>query len=224
VTDISVSQGETAVPPNRPIAIGFSDRPAWETVSAQTITLESGTWLAPVDYALDLVACRVTLWPREPLKEGLIGRLRIERSLESVSGVPLDAPVDVTFTTGDSTETYAPSEPVASARVQTEVFDPHCGCCHDPDGGDYRHVLRLQAATVSELSSGQQPDRRLVVFGSHGSSYLLHKVLGLESITGQPMPPPGASCAALWPSDRLCASTDGELQLLGRWIAAGPLF
>jgi hypothetical protein len=225
VASVSVEQGATDVERNQPLTITFTDRPDWETVSYETVRLTGGGTGVAVRYYIDLVACDVTLVPSELLQPGLTHLLLVEDDLESIAGAPLGERLEVSFTTGQATD-LAPStpDPVSDERIQQEVLKPRCGCCHDPETGTFRHVLALEAATVTQAKSRQLPALDIVEPGSHARSYLLHKVLGLPSIYGEPMPPPAESCGEPWPDSRECGSKDPELRLLGQWIAPGPLF
>ncbi len=88
------------------------------------------------------------------------------------------------------------------------IFETKCAACHKgkyPPRGLSLERESLPASVVG-VSSGEQPDLKLVDPGKPEASYLLRKVRGAAGITGKTMPPP--------PKDPLAA---GEIELLEEW-------
>lgn len=111
---------------------------------------------------------------------------------------------------GKSTDT-APLDPTFS-NVQDAVFTPSCAfsSCHGAGAG--AGGLDLNAGSsydaLVDVASTGAPDQTLVIPGDPDGSYLMLKLDGDPSITGDEMPP-GASLE----SERL--------ELVRAWIAAG---
>ena len=216
--EVSLTPGETDVPVDGHFIFWFTDRPDPATTTAQSFALRAGGQAVNHRLTLDYLDCTVTLTPSEPLSSGLTHTLALNEALTSLYGRPLENPESLSFTTGDATTLPPEEDPVEDAEVQAQVFQRHCGCCHHPETGDYRHILALEASSLAHTSSRALPDEKLVTPGSHAYSYLLHKVLGLPTIAGEPMPPPGQECLEPWPPHRGCPVSDPDLELLGRWL------
>ena len=166
----------------------------------------------------DLVRCQVAVEPKEDLASGAVYRFTVSADLLSWSKARLDEEHSLSFSTGQRRIGATPHNPISSGMVQERIFDHHCGCCHAPGRGIYSQVLALDAASLIDRPSKQRPDMVLISPGSHDESYLLHKVLGLPGIDGEPMPPEGMSCEEPWPTHRFCGQADEDLQLLADWI------
>ncbi|MCD6499061.1 MAG: hypothetical protein J7M25_12295 [Deltaproteobacteria bacterium] len=222
VVGADVQQGATSVPKNRDLTVIFSDRPDLATLSQATVRIKAGGHTIRTDYHQDLVRCSVTLHPSEEMAPGLTHILSARPPLTSVHGVVLDQEWSVGFTTGDATSPHPNGPVVSDDTIGHRVFDTRCGCCHDPVVGTARHILALDATTAVTQYSNQRPNLLLVQPGSQRDSYLVHKVLGLSDIIGEPMPPPGQECAGTTAMARSCASIDPDLLLLADWIDGHP--
>jgi len=218
VVDCNVQQGASSVLRNRDLTVTFSDRPDPTTLSQATVRIKAGGRSIRTDYHQDLVRCAATLHPSETLEPGLTHVLSVRPPLASIHGVALDQEWSVSFTTGDATSPPRSKPIISDETIQNRLFDSRCSCCHDPIGGTARHILSLDAATIVNQRSNQRPDLLLVQSGSQTDSYLIHKILGLPDIIGEPMPPPGQDCADTWPISRSCTSVDPALILLADWI------
>lgn len=216
----SPEDGQDGVPRNVICLLTFTSFPDVSSVSSSTVWLSGGSGAVPVLFRPNLPDCRLSVIPTSPLDGGRTYRLSVTTGLTSVFGESLAEPMALSFTTSDTLDATIPDERVSDELVVERLFEPHCGCCHSPDGGEFSHVLALEPALLSRAASRQVPDLDIVEPGRHHKSYLMHKVLSLPSIEGQPMPPTdrGASCGTPWPVDRSCGRA-GELpRLLARWI------
>ena len=81
------------------------------------------------------------------------------------------------------------------AQVQASIFTPRCTSCHDgsqPPNGILPGSMNLTAgasfASLVNVASLEQPAVRRVVPGNPDASYVIHKLEGAASITGQRMP------------------------------------
>ncbi len=219
VVATSVEQGAEQQPVDQALTISFSDRVAPSSLTTSNIVLsEEGHAPPRLRLRQDLARCTVTVEPREDLAPGALYRLTVSTDLLSWSGKRLGEDSSLSFTTGQGRIGAIPRSPISSHMVQQRIFDHHCGCCHAPDQGTYSQVLALDAASVVNQPSRQRPGMVLVSPGSHDESYLLHKILGLPGIDGEPMPPEGMSCEEPWPTHRFCGQADEDLQLLADWI------
>lgn len=100
------------------------------------------------------------------------------------------------------------------SELQTSIFTPKCSGCHDGSGTSLPGSLDLRSgkthATLTATNAGVVPLRYVNSLGSD-ISYLLHKLEGVSTITGAPMPlgAPKLSRA--------------ELNAIASWIDAGAL-
>jgi mono/diheme cytochrome c family protein len=81
---------------------------------------------------------------------------------------------------------------VSLAQVQKDIFNPYCAGCHNTGGPP----PNLQSASTSgvtsiNVASGEQPSIPYVKPGDPNGSYLVQKLLGLDSISGRQMPAGG---------------------------------
>ncbi len=219
IRSVSVQQGAQDQALDSPLVIFFTDRVAAAGLNSKNIALSRGGGAGPaMRLRQDMVRCSVTVQPVVDLEPGSVYELRVSEDLESWSGARLDKDFSVSFTTGNHLEGSPPKNRVTNESVQEQVFDRHCGCCHDPKTGAYAHILALEADSLVGRKSRSNPNLFLVVPGSHEESYLLHKVLGLPGIDGEPMPPPDLACGASWPRTRMCSDDDADMALLADWI------
>ena len=89
-----------------------------------------------------------------------------------------------------------------------------CASCHNPNGGAFRQVgldLASEGAynSLVNVPSTQRPTMVRVAPGDPDNSYLVHKIEGRQGIVGLRMPrnPPHM--------------TDGQIQIIRRWIEIG---
>ena len=214
----SLTAGEIDVPVDGSFVFWFTDRPDPVTATSESFEFRGGGAALNHRLALDYLACSVTLTPSDPLSPGLTHTLTFKDTISSLYGRRLENPKSLSFTTGDATTLPPVPEMVDDSEVQAQVFRRHCSCCHHPETGEFRHILALEASSLAHTSSRALPDRKLVTPGSHAYSYLLHKVLGLPTIAGEPMPPQGQECLEPWPPSRGCPASDPDLELLGKWL------
>jgi len=108
------------------------------------------------------------------------------------------------------------------SSIQREIFQTTdsagraaCGSCHNPAGGAFRQVgLDLSSDAAYNLIVGvqsvQRPGMLRVAPGNPENSYLLHKLEGRPDIVGLRMPRSGPPYL-----------TDGQIQIIRRWIEIG---
>ena len=97
---------------------------------------------------------------------------------------------------GEATRTATLTVGAATlAQVQASIFTPRCTACHDgsqPPNGVLPGSMNLSAgasfASLVNVASLEQPAVRRVVPGNPDASYLVHKLEGAATITGQRMP------------------------------------
>ena len=109
-------------------------------------------------------------------------------------------------------------EPTFSS-IQREIFDNtdssgrvRCTQCHNPGGRPFTGGLDLTGSPYDRLvgvASTQRPSMPRIDPGNPDNSYLIHKIEGRPGIVGVRMPLAGPPL------------TDGQIQLIRRWIALG---
>jgi len=211
----SPTHGEEGVALNAGLTFTFDDTVFPDGVSSDTISLSAGGFAVGVSRWVNLLDCSVTLRPHEPLQPLLMHRVEVE-GLRGFHTSPLVEPLSVAFTTGDAT-VAVPSDPAPTLdELVTGIFAERCASCHTdhfPPGGVDLSSVEGAAASLVGRPSELWPGATRVVPGSHASSYLLWKLLGLPGVFGDPMPPEGD-----WPSDRLCGTPDADLRRIAAWI------
>lgn len=112
-------------------------------------------------------------------------------------------------------------EPTFSS-IQSEIFQTTdsagraaCANCHNPNGGAFRQVgLDLSSDAAYNLLVGvpsvERPGMLRVAPGDPENSYLMHKIEGRPGIVGLRMPRSGPPYL-----------TDGQIQIIRRWIEIG---
>lgn len=108
------------------------------------------------------------------------------------------------------------------SSIQRDIFQStdaagrsSCASCHHPSGGAFRQVgLDFTSDAVYNalvgVSSVQRPGVLRVAPGDPDNSYLLHKIEGRPGILGLRMPRNGPPYL-----------TDGQIQIIRRWIEIG---
>ncbi|HEY7170726.1 MAG TPA: hypothetical protein VH417_07760 [Vicinamibacterales bacterium] len=107
------------------------------------------------------------------------------------------------------------------ASVQKEIFETtdaagrqSCVSCHNANGQRFTAGLSLEHAVAYDqlvnVSSTERPGVMRVTPGNPDASYIVHKVEGQSGIVGRRMPYNGPPYL-----------TDGQIQILRRWIAIG---
>ncbi len=218
--ETSIEKGDTDIARNAEFFIRFSDRPDPAQTNHSYIKLSGGGLPVAVRRTADLVSCKISLTPFELLEPGLSHVLSISEELTSIHGATIEEGLEIHFTTTfmDPDPEQVPKPKVDDNEIQSEFFDVRCGCCHDPQTGRFNHILALEASAAVNTRSRQRPDMKLVEPGSHIYSYLLHKILGLPTIVGEPMPPKDEECGDHKFFGRNCPVEDPALRLLGDWI------
>jgi len=111
-------------------------------------------------------------------------------------------------------------EPTFSS-IQTEIFETtdaagrqSCVSCHNANGQRFTAGLSLEHSVAYDqlvnVSSVEQPGLMRVAPGNPDGSYIVHKLEGQAGIVGRRMPYNGPPYL-----------TDGQIQILRRWIAIG---
>ena len=99
----------------------------------------------------------------------------------------------------DSGAASEPLEPATWEEVRDEVLSPSCGfsSCHAPPGSAQ---FGVDNTTIEEAWIGResavQPGAILVVPGNADASYLIQKLEGASTTSGEPMPPPAGGLGA----------------------------
>ena len=108
------------------------------------------------------------------------------------------------------------------SSIQRDIFQASdaagrasCASCHNPNGGAFRQVgldLASEGAynSLVGVPSTQRPDVLRVAAGDPDNSYLVHKIEGRQGIVGLRMPRAGPP-----------HMTDGQIQIIRRWIEIG---
>jgi mono/diheme cytochrome c family protein len=106
------------------------------------------------------------------------------------------------------------------SSIQRDIFENGdsagrvpCIQCHNPGGRLFTGGLDLTAASAYAslvgVASRDKPGAIRVVAGDPENSYLIHKLEGRAGIVGSRMPRVGPTL------------TDGQIQIIERWIALG---
>jgi len=107
-----------------------------------------------------------------------------------------------------------PSGPTFSQQIQAQILTPACVSCHTDEGRNPSGGLNLKsgsayAALVGVASTGK-PGAIRVIAGNPSGSYLVQKLEGAPDIVGLRMPRNGPPYL-----------TDGQVQIIRRWILLG---
>ena len=130
-------------------------------------------------------------------------------SMPTASPDPTETPEPPTMATPMPIPTV---EPVTLTQLQSDIFGRYCIACHF--GGSAPQGLRLDSEentfdhTVN-IPSNQQPELLLVEPGNPDESYLVHKVEGRDTISGDQMPRFGPPLS------------NDEIDMIRSWIANG---
>lgn len=207
---------ETGVARAGRLVIQLSDRVRPESVGDGALRLLEGSAEVAAATHVDLIRCEVSVEAASPLASDTEHTLEAE-GLMGFEGGALEDVFSVTFVTGLDASPVAPPPTPTFAEVYTTVIAPRCAACHtdfrSPGGLDFSSPTAAEEGLLNGRSQYAGGAPRYVVPGHHASSYLMHKVLGLPGIWGDPMP-----LAGEWPTDRTCGSLDPELRLLADWI------
>jgi len=192
LTSTSPAAGASDVSPNSPIDLVFSVPPDSDTVNSASVRVFAGL-IETLGYLhVDLLDRRIRFTPTEPLRPRLRHQVYVHRSLTGLNGAQLVQTVVFNFTTGQEDRLPPPPPPAAvdPAAVQA-VWDRHCSSCHSPPGApDGVDLSSPQTARLSLWGApSAHPGRLRVDPGSHASSYLMLKLLGVGGFVGFPMPP-----------------------------------
>jgi mono/diheme cytochrome c family protein len=190
----SPAAGASDVSPNSPIDLVFSVPPDSDTVNGASVRVFAGLIETLGYLQVDLLDQRIRFTPPEPLRPRLRHQVYVHRSLAGLNGARLVQTIVFNFTTGAEDRLPPPPPPAAvdPAAVQA-VWDRHCSSCHRPPGApDMVDLSSPQAARLSLRGAPSAYAGRLRVDpGSHASSYLMLKLLGVGGFLGFPMPPAG---------------------------------
>lgn len=186
--------GTSGVSPNSPIDLVLNVPPDRDTVNGASVRVFTGLIETLGHLHVDLLDRRVRFSPTQPLRPHLRHQVYVHQSLAGLNGARLAQTVVFNFTTGNVDRLPSPPPPPTAdpAAVQA-LWDRRCSSCHHPpsppDGVD---LSSPQAARVSLLGAPSAHAGRLRVDpGSHASSYLMLKLLGIGGFVGFPMPPAG---------------------------------
>jgi sugar lactone lactonase YvrE/mono/diheme cytochrome c family protein len=109
-----------------------------------------------------------------------------------------------------------PAETASLARIQSEIFTPHCAGCHLPEGSGPMPLNEVDATYAALVnvdpanSYARRAGKKLVAPGDPSKSFLLHKVTGqMEYGEGDRMPQGGGNLSA------------AQVDMIRRWIQAG---
>ena len=81
---------------------------------------------------------------------------------------------------------------VSLAQVQKDIFLPYCSDCHNPGGPPPNFAsAAVSGSTSINVPSAEQPAVPYVKPGDPNGSYIIQKILGLDSIAGRQMPAGG---------------------------------
>lgn len=210
------ADGETDVGRTARLALTMSDRVRPQSVGADGLLLfEGGSEVAAATH-VDLLRCDVSVVAASPLAADLEHTLQAE-GLEGFESGALRDVISISFVTGQDASPIVPPPPPSFGEVYTAVILPRCASCHSsyqpPGGLDFSTLEAAEEGLLTGRSQYADGAPRFVVEGHHAASYLMHKVLGLPGVWGDPMP-----LAGQWPEDRTCGSVDPELRLLADWI------
>ena len=101
------------------------------------------------------------------------------------------------------------------SELQAAIFTPKCVSCHDGAGSTLPGSLDLRAgssyASLTSVASAQQMGLDRVEPSRPAESYLIHKIEGLPTITGDRMPASGPSL------------TRDEIDAIRSWILYAAL-
>ena len=194
LTSTTPAAGTSNVSPNSPIDLVFSVPPDSDTVNGASVRVFAGLIETLGFLHVDLLDRRIRFTPTEPLRPRLRHQVYVHRSLAGLNGAQLAETVVFNFTTGEEDRLPAPPPPapVDPAAVQ-DLWDRHCTSCHSPpDAPDGVDLSSPQAARLSLRGAPSGHAGRVRVDpGSHASSYLMLKLLGVGGFVGFPMPPAG---------------------------------
>lgn len=128
----------------------------------------------------------------------------------SLVGCGEDGTVDLTPTPEGETPTVVPN--ATFTRVYDEVITVSCafGSCHGSGTGGLTLKEGVAYGNLVGPESSVRAGAILVVPGDPDSSYVMKKLKGSPSITGDPMPPPSGL-------------DDDRIALVEAWILAGAL-
>lgn len=207
---------ETGVARAGRLVIQLSDRVRPESLGDGALRLLEGSAEVAAATHVDLLRCEVSVEAASPLASDTEYTLEAE-GLMGFEGGELEDVFSVTFVTGQDASPVAPPPTPTFSEVYTTVIVPQCAACHTdfrpPGGLDFSNPTAAEEGLLNGRSQYAAGAPRFVVPGHHASSYLMHKVLGLPGIWGDPMP-----LAGEWPADRSCGSLDADLRLLADWI------
>lgn len=216
VSESDPEPGAVDVPRSGRLVLQLTDRVRPESVGAGALRLLEGSTEVAAATHVDLIRCEVSVEAPSPLAADSEHTVEAEGLVGFSSGV-MEEVFAVTFVTGTDASPVAPVPAPSFAEVYTTVIAPRCAACHgsyqSPGGLDLSSPDAAEEALLSGRSQYAGGAPPYVVPGSHAASYVMHKVLALPGIWGDPMPLFGD-----WPTDRACGSPDPGLRLLADWI------
>ncbi len=198
------------------LVLRLSDRVRPGSLEEDGLRLLQGAVEVEAATKVDLIECEVSLEAASPLEPETEYTLEAE-GLVGFGGGGLEEIFSLSFVTGQDATAVQDATPPTFSEVFSTVLMDRCAACHQgpysPAGLDLSDPELAEDGLLGGSSIYAEGAPRYVVSGNHAASYLMHKVLGLPGIWGDPMPLGGD-----WPLDRACGSSDPELRLLADWI------
>lgn len=208
----SPGAGASDVSPNRPIDLVFTVPPDSDTVNGASVRVFAGLIETLGRLQVDLLDRRIRLTPTEPLRPRLRHQVYVHRSLAGLNGARLVETIVFNFSTGSEDRLpLPPPQPAVDPATVQALWDRHCSSCHGPP--DAPDGVDLSSPTAARHSLRGVPSahatKKRVDPGSHASSYLMLKLLGVGGFVGFPMPPAGPMLAR------------DDLRRIASWIDEG---
>lgn len=221
ITPVSFLDIESTIPAhldddvarNAPVSFFFSEPIDPGSIGSTPIVVTSQGVRQGGAYAYDPLERRLTYTPRGRYRASLAYDASLEENIRGLrSGSPAP-PTTVTFITSTEELDSEDPTPVDFELDVLPLFRRSCAfsACHAPPGVlasvDLSDQAGIEGTTIASSSHGW-PGWILIDPGSAAWSYLVYKIIGEESVRGDPMPP--GSPLPL-----------SELETLIRWIDEG---
>ncbi len=210
VVDVAPRPDDGLLPVNPRIDIVFNRYLDTEELTYfNAISLESGGVRAWDRAVYRLTGKRATLIVRSELQGSLYYDMSFNPEvLRSVEGYPFVGPDSIRFEVGDGLAEY----PAPQVPEWSDVA-PLFAACDECHGDEEWSLPRVDREGMVGVWSQQAPSLLLVRPGDASQSYLMHKILPDYPLRdGTVQPPPWAGLSAL---------SEGELDLVERWIQGG---